>query len=59
MTVKQDLKALNKDIQALGKSIEKLIAAAEKNERGSFAMRSAMMPKHLLRFHDPLALGIF
>jgi predicted Rossmann fold nucleotide-binding protein DprA/Smf involved in DNA uptake len=32
MTVKQDLKALNKDIQALGKSIEKLIAAAEKNE---------------------------
>ena len=33
MTVKQDLKTLQKEFKELGKKLEKLIAAAEKSEK--------------------------
>ena len=40
MTVKQDIKALQKEYKALGKKLEKLIAAAEKSEKPKSANKT-------------------
>jgi hypothetical protein len=40
MTMKQDLKAVQKEIKALGKTIDKLIAAVEKSEKSTTTKRA-------------------
>ncbi len=44
MTVKQDLKALQKEFKELGKKLEKLIAAAEKSEKPKSAKKKTAKP---------------
>ncbi len=44
MTIKQDLRSLNKDIQALGKTINKLIAAVEKGEKPTTGKKTTAKP---------------
>ena len=40
MTVKQDIKALQKEYKALGKKLEKLIVTAEKSEKPKSAKKT-------------------
>ena len=44
MTIKQDLKALQKEIKALGMKMEKLIAAVEKGETTKVAKKTTAKP---------------
>ena len=44
MTIKQDLKSLQKQFKALEKKMEKLIAAAEKSETPKVAKKTAAKP---------------